>query len=291
MKQYPLLSRCGYMIQLDLPPSDSNLTYDLKIDNLPGGPDTFETVLKFCYGHPIDLTPTNVAPLRCASEFLEMTEELEPNNLISKTEAFLTFSLSSWRNSIAVLNSCQSLSAWADNLQITRRCTDSIASKAVHGDYDQWWLDEVSTLHIDHFVKIVTAMRAKGVAPEMVGACIVHYAERWVPGFEGECEGHGGRSELQLSILSGRRSSEVGVLHNRDRRLMVESLVSILPQDRGVVSCGFLLRMLKMAVVYSVSPALVSELEKRVGMVLEDATVSDLLIPNYVHGDGALHGR
>lgn len=145
----------------------------------------------------------------------------------------------------------------------------------------------MSTLCIDHFVRMVTAMRAKGVAAEIVGACIAHYTERWVPGFGGECEG---RNELHLSVSSGRRC-EVGGVKNKEKRLMVESLVSILPQDRGAVSCGFLLRMLKMVVVYSASRALVLELEKRVGMVLEDATVSDLLIPNYMHGDGGVHKR
>jgi hypothetical protein len=43
--------------------------------------------------------------------------------------------------------------------------------------------------------------------------------------------------------------------------------------------------MLKMAMVYSASQALISELEKRVGMMLENANVNDLLIPNYKRED------
>ena len=46
-----------------------------------------------------------------------------------------------------------------------------------------------------------------------------------------------------------------------------------------------MLQMLKMAMMYSVSPALTTDLEKRVSLVLEDAEVSDLLIPRYQNGD------
>ncbi|KAF8411467.1 hypothetical protein HHK36_004018 [Tetracentron sinense] len=295
--KYPLVSRSGYMGRLDLQPLNSNFTYDLKLDNFPGGSETFEIILKFCYGHPVDLNPTNVAPLRCASEFLEMTEELEEGNLVSKTEAFLTFVvLSSWRDSIMVLKSCESLSPWAENLQIVRRCSDSIAWKTVRENSttgelindEGWWFNDVSTLRIDHFVRIITTIRAKGLKPETVGACIMHYAKKWLPGMDVESEvqrGYGyGKNELQLSILSG-RWQEGSVGQNKEQRMVIESLVSILPPQREAVSCKFLLRMLKMAMVYSATPALVLELEKRVGMVLEDANVNDLLIPIYRNGD------
>ncbi|KAA8546817.1 hypothetical protein F0562_003259 [Nyssa sinensis] len=295
--KYPLVSRCGYIGRIEPQPSNSNLGYDLKLENFPGGPETFEIILKFCYGLPVGLNPNNVAPLRCASEFLEMTEELEDGNLISKTEAFLTFVvLSSWRDSIMVLKSCETLSPWAENLQIVRRCCDSIAWKVSQDNptigeminEEIWWFDDVATLRIDHFMRIITAIRVKGVKPEVIGSCIMHYAEKWLPGMDEKLDGvrrHGyGKYELQLSIQSGRRQEAV-VGHNKDQRLITESLVSILPPQKEAVSCKFLLQMLKMATVYSASPALISELEKRVGMVLENANVNDLLIPSYTFGD------
>ncbi|XP_077224487.1 phototropic-responsive NPH3 family protein isoform X2 [Tasmannia lanceolata] len=297
--KYPLLSRSGYMSRLTLHASHSNVSFE--IDNFPGGPETFELILKFCYGLPIDLTPTNIAPLRCASEFLEMTEDLEEGNLISKSEAFLTFAiLSSWKHSIAVLNSCNSLSPWADSVQIVRRCSESIAWKAYEDNLtiggetnlEKWWFDDLLTLGINNFVRIVTTLRAKGLRPEIVGGCIAKYAVKWLPGFDGEGEGGDGcgGNEIQLSILSG-RGKEGGGIQNKEQRMMIESLVSILPPQREAASCGFLLWLLKMAIVYSVTPALVSELEKRAGMVLEDATVSDLLIPNSINGGGVTLGN
>ncbi|MFS7926788.1 putative NPH3/RPT2-like family protein [Helianthus anomalus] len=53
-----------------------------------GGLETFEAAVKYCYAVKIELTPLNVAPLRCAGEVLETTEEYCKDNLISKPNDF-----------------------------------------------------------------------------------------------------------------------------------------------------------------------------------------------------------
>lgn len=296
LKQYPFVSKCGYLSRLELQPSKSDFCYDIKLENFPGGSETFEIILKFCYGLPLDLNPKNVAPLRCASEYLEMTEELDDGNLISTTEAFLTFVvLSSWKDTITVLRTCETLSPWAENLQIVRRCCDSIAWKASRDtitedsvNEESWWFDEVTTLRIDHFMRIITTIRAKGTRSEIIGKCIVHYAERWLLGMDVEMEGlrgYGcGKSDFQFSIPSKRKEGG-GTGHSKEQKSIIESLVSLLPPQHEAVSCKFLLKMLRMAMMYSVSPALISELEKRAGMMLEHANVNDLLIPRYKIAD------
>ncbi|XP_027365621.1 BTB/POZ domain-containing protein DOT3 isoform X1 [Abrus precatorius] len=295
--KYPLISKCGYIGRLEVQPLISNSGNALKLENFPGGSETFETILKFCYGLPIDFSPDNIAALRCASEFLEMTEELEDGNLISKTEAFLTFVvLSSWKDTITVLKSCENLSPWAENLQIVRRCCDSIAWKASKDEptsedattnQESWWFNDVATFRIDHFMRIISAIRAKGTKQETIGKCIMQYAKRWLPGMDVELEGLRGygheKSNLQFSIFSGKKKESTG--HSKEQRAIIESLISIIPAQQEAVSCKFLLRMLKMAMMYSVSPALTTDLEKRVSMVLEDAEVNDLLIPRYQNGD------
>ncbi|XP_020233281.1 BTB/POZ domain-containing protein DOT3 isoform X1 [Cajanus cajan] len=295
--KYPLLSKCGYIGRLEIQPFISNSGNALKLENFPGGSETFETILKFCYGLPIDFSPDNIAALRCASEFLEMTEELEDGNLISKTEAFLTFVvLSSWKDTITVLKSCENLSPWAENLQIVRRCCDSIAWKASKDDLtsedaapnqESWWFNDVATFRIDHFMRIISAIRAKGTKPEIIGKCIMQYAKRCLPGMDVELEGLRGygheKSNLQFSIFSGKKKESTG--HSKEQKTIIESLISIIPPQQDAVSCKFMLQMLKMAMMYSVSPALTTDLEKRVSMVLEDAEVNDLLIPRYQNGD------
>ncbi|KAK4608237.1 hypothetical protein RGQ29_001867 [Quercus rubra] len=293
--KYPLVSKCGYIGRLELQPSISNYGYNLKLENFPGGSETFEIILKFCYGLPVDLNPNNIASLRCASEFLEMTEEFEDGNLITKTEAFLTFAvLCSWKDTITILKSCEALSPWAENLQIVRRCCDSLAWKASRensstGDAvheEGWWFDDIAILRIDHFRRIITAIRAKGTTPEIIGKYIMHYAERWLPGMVMEigARGYGhGENDLQFSICC--QKEEGGIAHSNEQKAIIESLISMLPPQQEAVSCKFLLQMLKMAMLYSATPALISELEKRVGMMLEDASVNDLLIPSYKNFD------
>ncbi|GJM95995.1 hypothetical protein PR202_ga12796 [Eleusine coracana subsp. coracana] len=61
----------------------------IKLNDIPGGAKSFELVARFCYGVKIELSPANVAYLRCASEHLQMTEEVAEDNLIAQSEIFL----------------------------------------------------------------------------------------------------------------------------------------------------------------------------------------------------------
>ncbi|MED6167381.1 hypothetical protein PIB30_002354 [Stylosanthes scabra] len=109
--------------------------FQLTFPEFPGGSEAFELAAKFCYGVKIDLSPSNVASLRCAGEFLEMTEEYSEDNLISKTERFLSGSiLNSIKDSITTLKSCERLMPMAEELEITSRCIDSIVSRASSAD-------------------------------------------------------------------------------------------------------------------------------------------------------------
>ncbi|KAK9113207.1 hypothetical protein Scep_020726 [Stephania cephalantha] len=105
------------------------------LPEFPGGCEAFETAAKFCYGVKIEISSTNVAPLRCAAEYLEMTEEYSEDNLINKTEKFLSQSvLKNIKDSIKTLRSCESLMPLAETLNIAHRCIDSIASRASSAD-------------------------------------------------------------------------------------------------------------------------------------------------------------
>ncbi|KAM7250739.1 hypothetical protein ACFE04_022622 [Oxalis oulophora] len=330
LHKYLLLSRSGKM-------NRAPDIHKVILDDLPGGPEAFELAAKFCYGIAVDLTAANISGLRCCAEYLEMTEDLEEGNLIFKTEAFLSYVvLSSWRDSIMVLKSCEKLSPWAENLQIVRRCSESIAWKAcanpkgIRWAYTgkphsvssprwndmkdaspsrnqpvppDWWFEDVSILRIDHFVRVITAIKVKGMRFELIGAVIMNYAAKWLPGLIKEgtspadeisscsnsnnssgaasCNWKGG---LHM-IVAGTKEDSTPNVHVKDQRMIIESLISIIPPQKDSVSCSFLLRLLRMANMMKVAPALVTELEKRVGMQFEQATLADLLIPSYNKGE------
>lgn len=66
----------------------------------------------------------------------------------------------------------------------------------------------------------------------------------------------------------------------RNRRIL-ESIVSMIPSDRGSVSVGFLLRLLSIGNFLGVSSATKTELIRRSSQQLDEATVDDLLFPSY----------
>ncbi|CAL4887177.1 unnamed protein product [Urochloa decumbens] len=361
LHKYPMISRSGRMSRIiyETAAGADPDTAAVDLGDVPGGAGSFELAARFCYGMAVDLTAGNISGLRCAAEYLEMTEELEEGNLIFKAEAFLSYVvLSSWRDSIVVLKTCEGLSPWAENLQIVRRCSESIAWKAcanprgVRWAYTgssagsggrphrtggagagggtasprwnlsgggggeskesspsrqqgvppaDWWFEDVSVLRIDHFVRVITAIKVKGMRFDLIGAAITHYASKWLPGLTKDGPHGGGAvdepwAHAQASpggglhmIISGAGGAggiggggrdDLAAGAAREQRMVVESLISIIPPQRDSVSCGFLLRLLRLAAMLKAAPALVTELEKRVGMQLEQAALPDLLVPS-----------
>eukprot|EP00250_Pteridium_aquilinum_P003191 c13512_g3_i1 orf=220-1290(+) len=316
---------------------------------MPGGAEAFELASKFCYGVAVDLTANCIASLRCAAEYLEMTEDLEDGNLIAKTEAFLSFVvLASWKDSITVLESCESLSPWAENLQIVRRCTESIAWKActdprgiswsftgrggvengmsnnvsignsnhvgespvwngLKNDLKKtvpqdWWVEDVSSLSVQYFVKVITAIRSKGMRSDLVGAAVVQYALKWIPGLDDQSSPGGVTGAQAEGTPSNQSAAAASAVANvttaadkeaftnlqSKNREMLENIVTILPTQRDSLACSFLLRILRIANMLNASVMCRKELERRVGMQLDQATLTDLLIPSYNHTNETL---
>ncbi|BBN12087.1 protein MpNPH3 [Marchantia polymorpha subsp. ruderalis] len=336
LHKFPLLSRSGKLNRLVFDSRDVENSH-IKLDDMPGGPETFELAAKFCYGVAVELTSANVASLRCAAEYLEMGEDLEEGNLMSKTEAFLSFVvLASWKDSIAVLQSCEKLTPWAEQLQIVRRCCESIAWKActdprgirwsfteraeatkkshaspiwtgpkggsANSISDQvpsdWWFEDICVVCVTFFTKIIAAIKVKGMRYDLIGSAIVHYALKWLPGLTRDfvvmpkdpkeptlVDGsflafggaHGGKDKDDEA-----KSSDLGSVQDK-QRVLVETLVGILPSQKDAVPCTFLLRLLRLAKMLSINPGLITELEKRAGQLLDQGTLSDLLIPSFDH--------
>ncbi|CAD6261380.1 unnamed protein product [Miscanthus lutarioriparius] len=288
----------------------------LELPDLPGGHGAFELAAKFCYGVVVDITAANVAVLRCAAEYLEMTEEMEEGNLAFRAEAFLTYVVaSSWRDSVVVLRTCEGLSPWADDLQLVRRCSESVAAKACTspravrwayvgrtspktpraagtstGDSGSppadWWVDDVCVLRIDHFVRVVTAVQARGMRPDLIGVAITRYASKWLSSAglinKESPASSGGVGVLQMVIASEADNTNTPTAETAsEQRRIIESLISIIPPQKYCVSCSLLLRLLRLAVVLKAAPALVTEVEKHVGMQLDQAALPDILVPSY----------
>ncbi|KAJ8425044.1 hypothetical protein Cgig2_006504 [Carnegiea gigantea] len=262
----------------------NNTSINIRLDNLPGGAEIFEIIVKFCYGWKVDLTANNAAPLYCAADFLEMTDEIETSNLIFRTESFLSFIIfSSWKDTFLVLKTCEAISPFARDLLIQRRCCEAIAWKVCadpkgfnflienesddsYGKtlYENWWFEDASTLRIDHFIEVVAAIKRKGIKADVLGSCIAYWTAKWL-------------SKISFGIRIPTQKS----INTQVRRVIVESLIKVLPAEENSVFFNFLLHLLKVGSMTKIDGRLSTKLEKRVASCLEQCQPLDLLMKNY----------
>lgn len=303
-------------IQEEEEEEDDDQHCHITLPGFPGGSESFETAAKFCYGVKIELSADNAAPLRCAAEYLEMTEEYSEANLISKTERFLSQSvLKNIKNSIKTLTSCQGLLPMAEDLGIAQRCIEAIATKAAASDPSLFgwpmndgaanskneanarrkfsnatrggaaaaaesWLDELGFLSLPFFKSLIFAMKALDVSGEIIESCLIHYAKKYIPGIS-----RTNRKPPPPSSTSAPTAN--------DQREMLETIISNLPREKASRSAPnatrFLFGLLRTAYILNASEACRLTLEKKIGLQLEQATLDDLLIPSYSYLNETLY--
>lgn len=312
--QFPLLSRSGVMERRIAEASKKGDDKCLiEISDLPGGDKTFELVAKFCYGVKLELTASNVVYLRCAAEHLEMTEEYGEGNLISQTETFFNqVVLKSWKDSIKALQSCDEVLEYADGLNITKKCIESLAMRAStdpnlfgwpvveHGGPMQspggsvlwngistgarpkhtssdWWYEDASMLSFPLFKRLITAMDSRGIREDIIAGSLTYYTRKYLPGLKRR---RGGAES------SGRFSTPLGsgtVLSEEEQKNLLEEIQELLRMQKGLVPTKFFVDMLRIAKILKASPDCIANLEKRIGMQLDQAALEDLVMPSFSH--------
>ncbi|CAM8917176.1 unnamed protein product [Rhodiola kirilowii] len=285
----------------------SEVQCQISFQEFPGGSETFEAVAKFCYGVKIELSASNVAPLRCAAEFLEMTDEYSEGNLISKTEMFLSHStLKSGKECVKALKSCEKLMPLAEELSIIERCVDAFVSRVgsedtrmfgwpvvdeVGGDSrvsnqdrqksvgrNESWLQDVARLGLPLFKRLILEMRGKEVFSEVIENCLIFYAIKCIPGIS--------RSS-RVSASSPAHSPS-----QREQRELLETIVTNLPLKRSSRSSPvtrYLFGLLRTANILNATESCRSVLEKKIGFLLDQATLDDLLIPSFSYLNETLY--
>ncbi|GAB4829670.1 hypothetical protein Ancab_019327 [Ancistrocladus abbreviatus] len=130
LHKFPLVSCTGRIQKLISEVKDSKVTW-ISLPSVPGGAEALELAAKFCYGINIEISLSNIAMLRCAAHFLEMTEEYAPKNLESRTEAFIKdLVVPNTSNSISVLHQCENLLPIAEDINLVSRIIVANANNA-----------------------------------------------------------------------------------------------------------------------------------------------------------------
>ncbi|KAL7601920.1 hypothetical protein Lser_V15G24558 [Lactuca serriola] len=290
LHKFPLLSKSGRLQKL-VANTNGGIGDEIVIHDIPGGPAAFEICAKFCYGMTVTLNAYNVVTARCAADYLEMHETMEKGNLIYKIDVFLNSSIfRSWKDSIIVLQTTKSMMMLSEELKLVSHCIESIASKVsvdvskVDWSYTynrkklpeendnrmltgglrtitvpaDWWVEDLAELELDLYKRVLVHIKNRGlVHDEVIGEALKAFASRRLPGFN------------------------KGVIPSGDlvkTRAIVDTIVWLLPSEKGAVSCGFLLKLLKMVILVDSGEMVKMDLVKKIGQQLEEASVHDLLI-------------
>ncbi|CAL5326162.1 hypothetical protein CsSME_00005582 [Camellia sinensis var. sinensis] len=289
LHKFPLVSKCGYIRKMVTKSSDINLS-TIDLPHIPGGAEAFELAAKFCYGINFEISTENIATLRCVAEHLEMTEDYAVSNLVGRTEAYLNeVALKSLAGAISILHSSENLFPTAEETKLVSRCIDAIAyitcrdsqfcavNRAESGTEHlksvvDWWADNLTVLRIDIFHRVLIAMMARGFKQYALGPILMLYAQKSLRGLE--------------MFGTGRKKIEPRQEH--EKRVVLETIVSLLPREKNSMSVSFLSMLLRAAIYLETTIACRLDLEKRMGRQLGQAVLDDLLIPLFTFTEDTL---
>ncbi|CAH8358239.1 unnamed protein product [Eruca vesicaria subsp. sativa] len=146
------------------------------------------------------------------------------------------------------------------------------------GDMEYYfWFDEASIQDMNHFVKTITGIKSKGIRPDLIGSIIAHYASKWLPDLSGNVTDPPPPPPTESVTASVMK-----------KRFFVETLTGILPPEKDSVPCNFLLRLLRTAKMVGANQNYLTELENRVSLQLDQASLKELMIPSFSHTCGTL---
>lgn len=271
--------------------NDSNSLL-IKIPDIPGGAEAFEIAAKFCYGINFEISIENIAMLRCVAEYLGMTEDYSVGNLASRTEEYLEeVALASLSSAVTVLHKSEDLLPISEKVRLVSRCIDAIAYLACNDNQFylsprtdnisqeslssasnaqpraivDWWAEELMVLRIDTFQRVLMAMEARGIKQYALGPVFMLYAQKSLRGLD----------------IFGRGRKKIEPKQEHEKRVVVETIVSLLPRERNAMSVSFFSMLLRAALYLETTVACRLDLEKRIALQLEQAVLDDLLIPSF----------
>ncbi|KGN43430.1 BTB/POZ domain-containing protein At5g48130 [Cucumis sativus] len=297
LHKHPLLSKSGYF-QKRL---NESTEYELP-PNFPGGPETFELLALFIYGSSTLVDPFNVAALRCAAEFLEMTDDYCSSNLCERFDIYLNqVVFQSWDDTLIVLQKCQQLLPWSEELLIVSRCIESLAFMACMEILDPerrrdqpvvtmdalasqvWsceivkeilcqdlWIKDLIALPFEFFKRVVGSLRRQGMKEKYVSPIIVFYANKWI------------LSEKMRQFWESTDEKIVDDEANEKVSYILQGLLDLLPMGHRtsrVVPVGFYFALLSKSLEIGLKSNSLQKLQDQIASVLHFAQVEDFLLP------------
>ncbi|KAF3777528.1 BTB/POZ domain-containing protein [Nymphaea thermarum] len=252
------------------------------LNDLPGGSEAFELLTRFCYSDgKTHITPSNVCRLHCAAIFMEMTEELHTNNLVTQTDRFLQGMVYwTWSENLVVLKQCQEFIAPATSSGIlykiinsmllklaansesspsssspesssVRFSCDTKSSEFTKNSGQSWWFEDLSGLSTLVIEKFIMEMVRHKIDNLIISRFLFYYFK---------CRFPSSTPIEKLEITEA-----------------VVNLLSLL--DKSSISCKGLFAILRMNSGLALSKSCRDQLESMIGSQLDQATLDNLLFP------------
>ncbi|TYI10010.1 hypothetical protein ES332_A09G111100v1 [Gossypium tomentosum] len=313
LHKFPLMSKCGKIAcMLEEMQSIHDRTFTTKLEEFPGGSDTFLFAAKFCYGIQVEFTARNIITVYCAADYLEMTDEYGEDNLLSKAESFFHKNvLHNWKDCVLALQSCESCMPRAEKLHILQKCLNAVSTMVctdpslfgwpmmmygslqspggsilwngintgakIRSAESDWWFEDISYFSVGLFERLIKTMEARGIRSEYLAGAVMYYARKFLPGL--------GRWQSRPSSKARTVASFSLIPAAVDQRDLLENIEKLLPKKKGKSFCRFLLGLLRVASILGVNQTCLDSLERRIGMQLELASLDGLLIPSFSNSD------
>ncbi|KAK8970115.1 BTB/POZ domain-containing protein [Platanthera guangdongensis] len=309
LHKFPLISKSGKIARIVEGLQDAKDDAQILLEGCPGGSDVFLIAAKFCYEIKVKFKPENILVVYLAADFLEMTEEYSEDNMLAMAQNYINKKiLLSWNGCISALRSSQNRILEAENLPIVRKCLVALSVMAcrdpsligrptMHGSLlspggsilwngihtgatlrstiSDWWFEDASSLSFPIFKKFIETINERGIRSLDVFGALMFYAMEYLPGLDRWQNKQGGRR-------IGRPSLDPEVV---DRKALIEGIAELLPENKGKLSCSFLLGILRLAMILDADLLCKESLERKIGIQLELATLDGLLIPNFLGSD------
>lgn len=296
--QHPLLTKSGYFKKSLSESNEVELP-----ENFPGGADTFEMIALFIYGSSTLIDPFNVAALRCAAEFLEMTEEYISGNLCERFDIYLNqVVLQSWDDTLIVLRKCQNLLPLAEELLIVSRCIESLAFMSCMEILDPerrrdkpivtletlanqpWsselvkeivsqdlWIKDLIAIPFAFFKRIIGSLRRQGMKEKYVFPIILFYANKWILSTKTSQFLENSQDENDTESFKREVISEI-----------LQGIVDMLPigekASKGI-PVGFYFSLLSRSLELGLRNDSIEKLQQQILCLLNFAQVEDFLLP------------
>ncbi|KAH7662245.1 NPH3 domain-containing protein [Dioscorea alata] len=245
---------------------------------LPGGPDAFELMTKFCYNNgSIQITPINTLLLHFVAHFMEMTHDL-----IMQTEKSLEcIPYWTWSETLIAFQQCQEFFQASNSSGVLDKIIDSLVRRIVttsdtsplssspdssnlrlsfdtrstlsmrNSNHPSSWFEDLLILNSDTIEKFINCMVSRKVDHATISRFLFYYLKH---------------RNLNAPTDEKRKNTEI----------IIGLLYSL---DTDSFSFKSLFGILRMSSSLDLSKCCRSRLESMVGSQVDEATLDSLLVP------------